>query len=53
MSAKFSHFEGEVDFVTCVILVGYEDFVVYIDAWGVGLGCVLMEGDKVVAYALS
>ncbi|GJY80830.1 putative reverse transcriptase domain-containing protein, partial [Tanacetum coccineum] len=30
---------------------GPEDFVVYCDASGVGLGCVLMQKNKVIAYA--
>ncbi|GJS88427.1 putative reverse transcriptase domain-containing protein [Tanacetum coccineum] len=30
---------------------GPEDFVVYYDAAGLGLGCVLMQRDKVIAYA--
>ncbi|GJX64043.1 putative reverse transcriptase domain-containing protein, partial [Tanacetum coccineum] len=30
---------------------GPEDFVVYCDASGIGLGCVLMQRDKVIAYA--
>ncbi|GJV73417.1 putative reverse transcriptase domain-containing protein [Tanacetum coccineum] len=30
---------------------GPEDFVVYCDASGLGLGCVLMQRDKVIAYA--
>ncbi|GKB22100.1 putative reverse transcriptase domain-containing protein [Tanacetum coccineum] len=30
---------------------GPEDFVVYCDAFGVGLGCVLMQRGKVIAYA--
>ncbi|GJR13404.1 putative reverse transcriptase domain-containing protein [Tanacetum coccineum] len=30
---------------------GLEDFVVYSDAFGVGLGCVLMQRGKVIAYA--
>nr|GEY64412.1 putative reverse transcriptase domain-containing protein [Tanacetum cinerariifolium]GEY69736.1 putative reverse transcriptase domain-containing protein [Tanacetum cinerariifolium] len=30
---------------------GPEDFVVYCDASGIGLGCVLMQGGKVIAYA--
>ncbi|GJR57523.1 putative reverse transcriptase domain-containing protein [Tanacetum coccineum] len=28
-----------------------EDFVVYFDAFGIGLGCVLMQRGKVIAYA--
>ncbi|GJZ23849.1 putative reverse transcriptase domain-containing protein [Tanacetum coccineum] len=32
---------------------GPEDFVVYCDASGLGLGCVLMQRDKVMAYASS
>ncbi|GJX19593.1 reverse transcriptase domain-containing protein [Tanacetum coccineum] len=31
---------------------GVEDFVVYCDASNQGLGCVLMQRDKVIAYAL-
>ncbi|GJR68384.1 putative reverse transcriptase domain-containing protein [Tanacetum coccineum] len=31
---------------------GVEDFVVYYDASNQGLGCVLMQKDKVIAYAL-
>ncbi|GJZ76118.1 putative reverse transcriptase domain-containing protein [Tanacetum coccineum] len=30
---------------------GPEDFVVYFDAFGLGLGCVLMQINKVIAYA--
>ncbi|GJV98814.1 putative reverse transcriptase domain-containing protein, partial [Tanacetum coccineum] len=30
---------------------GLEDFVVYYDASGIGLGCVLMQRGKVIAYA--
>ncbi|GKC80905.1 putative reverse transcriptase domain-containing protein, partial [Tanacetum coccineum] len=30
---------------------GPEDFVVYCDAFGLGLGCVLMQRGKVIAYA--
>ncbi|GJW56386.1 putative reverse transcriptase domain-containing protein [Tanacetum coccineum] len=30
---------------------GSEDFVVYCDASGLGLGCVLMQRDKVITYA--
>ncbi|GJY94079.1 reverse transcriptase domain-containing protein [Tanacetum coccineum] len=30
---------------------GPEDFVVYCDAFEIGLGCVLMQKDKVIAYA--
>ncbi|GJS17292.1 putative reverse transcriptase domain-containing protein [Tanacetum coccineum] len=30
---------------------GPEDFVVYCDAFGIGIGCVLMQRDKVIAYA--
>ncbi|GJR40971.1 putative reverse transcriptase domain-containing protein [Tanacetum coccineum] len=30
---------------------GLEDFVVYCDAFGIGLGCVLMQRGKVIAYA--
>ncbi|GKC44458.1 putative reverse transcriptase domain-containing protein [Tanacetum coccineum] len=32
---------------------GPEDFVVYYDALGLGLGCVLMQRGKVIAYASS
>ncbi|GJW11736.1 putative reverse transcriptase domain-containing protein [Tanacetum coccineum] len=32
---------------------GLEDFVVYYDASGLGLGCVLMQRGKVIAYASS
>ncbi|GKF27453.1 putative reverse transcriptase domain-containing protein [Tanacetum coccineum] len=30
---------------------GPEDFVVYFDAFGLGLGCVLIQRGKVIAYA--
>ncbi|GJS46507.1 putative reverse transcriptase domain-containing protein [Tanacetum coccineum] len=30
---------------------GSEDFVVYCDVFGIGLGCVLMQREKVIAYA--
>ncbi|GJW57362.1 putative reverse transcriptase domain-containing protein [Tanacetum coccineum] len=30
---------------------GSEDFLVYCDAFGIGLGCVLMQRGKVIAYA--
>ncbi|GJR62536.1 reverse transcriptase domain-containing protein [Tanacetum coccineum] len=30
---------------------GLEDFVVYCDAFGIGLGCMLMQRGKVIAYA--
>ncbi|GJY59780.1 putative reverse transcriptase domain-containing protein [Tanacetum coccineum] len=33
------------------LLDGSEDFVVYCDASGIGLGCVLMQRGKVIAYA--
>ncbi|GJU08454.1 putative reverse transcriptase domain-containing protein [Tanacetum coccineum] len=33
------------------LLDGPEDFVVYFDASGIGLGCVLMQSGKVIAYA--
>ncbi|GJX11940.1 putative reverse transcriptase domain-containing protein [Tanacetum coccineum] len=33
------------------LLEGLEDFVVYCDASGLGLGCVLMQRGKVIAYA--
>ncbi|GJW20081.1 reverse transcriptase domain-containing protein [Tanacetum coccineum] len=33
------------------LLDGLEDFVVYCDASGIGLGCVLMQRGKVIAYA--
>ncbi|GJZ16094.1 putative reverse transcriptase domain-containing protein [Tanacetum coccineum] len=33
------------------LLDGPEDFVVYCDAFGIGLGCVLMQRGKVIAYA--
>ncbi|GJU00716.1 putative nucleotidyltransferase, ribonuclease H [Tanacetum coccineum] len=33
------------------LLDGPEDFVVYCDASGIGLGCELMQRDKVIAYA--
>ncbi|GJW83313.1 putative reverse transcriptase domain-containing protein [Tanacetum coccineum] len=32
---------------------GPKDFVVYCDAFGIGLGCVLMQRGKVIAYAFS
>lgn len=31
--------------------VGYEDFTLYINASNIGLACVLMQIDKVIAYA--
>ncbi|GJY63483.1 putative reverse transcriptase domain-containing protein [Tanacetum coccineum] len=63
--AKFSKCEfwlGEVQFLGHVIngngiyvdltlLDGWEDFVVYCDASRIGLGCVLMQRGKVIAYA--
>ncbi|GJY33166.1 putative reverse transcriptase domain-containing protein, partial [Tanacetum coccineum] len=33
------------------LLDGLEDFVVYCDAFGIGLGCVLMQRGKLIAYA--
>nr|GEU58095.1 hypothetical protein [Tanacetum cinerariifolium] len=33
------------------LLNGPEDLMVYCDASGIGLGCVLMQGGKVIAYA--
>ncbi|GJR10669.1 putative reverse transcriptase domain-containing protein [Tanacetum coccineum] len=33
------------------LLDGPEDFVVYCDAFGIGLGCVFMQRGKVIAYA--
>ncbi|GJW19718.1 putative reverse transcriptase domain-containing protein [Tanacetum coccineum] len=33
------------------LLDGLEDFMVYYDASGIGLGCVLMQRGKVIAYA--
>ncbi|GJW63389.1 putative reverse transcriptase domain-containing protein [Tanacetum coccineum] len=33
------------------LLDGPKDFVVYCDAFGIGLGCVLMQRGKVIAYA--
>ncbi|GJT11723.1 putative reverse transcriptase domain-containing protein [Tanacetum coccineum] len=33
------------------LLDGLEDFVVYCDAFGIGLGCVFMQRGKVIAYA--
>ncbi|GJW46682.1 putative reverse transcriptase domain-containing protein [Tanacetum coccineum] len=33
------------------LLSGLEDFVVYYDTSGIGLGCVLMQRGKVIAYA--
>ncbi|GKC65913.1 putative reverse transcriptase domain-containing protein, partial [Tanacetum coccineum] len=33
------------------LLDGLEDFVVYCDAYGLGLGCVLIQRGKVIAYA--
>nr|GEX49191.1 retrotransposon protein, putative, Ty3-gypsy subclass [Tanacetum cinerariifolium] len=33
------------------LLGGLEDFMVYFDASGLGLGCVLMQKSKVIAYA--
>ncbi|GKD42610.1 putative reverse transcriptase domain-containing protein [Tanacetum coccineum] len=35
------------------LLDGPKDFVVYCDASGLGLGCVLMQRGKVIAYASS
>ncbi|GJR33819.1 putative reverse transcriptase domain-containing protein [Tanacetum coccineum] len=60
--AKFSKFEfwlQEVQFlghvmemgITVALPDGPEDFMVYCDASGVGLGCVLMLKNKVKAYA--
>ncbi|GJX30249.1 putative reverse transcriptase domain-containing protein [Tanacetum coccineum] len=34
-----------------ILLDGPEDFVVYCDASGIGLGCVLMQRGKVISYA--
>ncbi|GJR34470.1 putative reverse transcriptase domain-containing protein [Tanacetum coccineum] len=53
--AKFSKCEfllGEI--VNALVLAlpdGPEDFVVYYDASGLGLGCMLMQRGKVIAYA--
>ncbi|WMV19653.1 hypothetical protein MTR67_013038, partial [Solanum verrucosum] len=33
------------------LLEGSEGYVVYCDAYGIGLGCVLMQHGKVIAYA--
>ena len=33
------------------LLDGHEDFVVFSDASGIGLGCVLMQRGRVIAYA--
>ncbi|GJS18858.1 putative reverse transcriptase domain-containing protein [Tanacetum coccineum] len=33
------------------LLDGLEDFVIYYDAFGIGLGCVLMQRGKVITYA--
>ncbi|GJT86447.1 putative reverse transcriptase domain-containing protein [Tanacetum coccineum] len=35
------------------LLDGLEDFVVYCDAFGIGLGCVLMQRGKLIASALK
>ncbi|GJT51501.1 putative reverse transcriptase domain-containing protein [Tanacetum coccineum] len=39
--------------ITVALPDGPEDFVVYYDALGLGLGCVLMQRGKVIAYASS
>ncbi|GJS71002.1 putative reverse transcriptase domain-containing protein [Tanacetum coccineum] len=39
------------DFSKIALPDGPEDFVVYCDASGIGLGCVLMQRGKVIAYA--
>ncbi|KAH0705906.1 hypothetical protein KY285_010431 [Solanum tuberosum] len=44
--------EKEVDYCPVLTLPeGMQGFVVYCDASRVGLGCVLMQNDKVIAYA--
>ncbi|GKA79751.1 putative reverse transcriptase domain-containing protein [Tanacetum coccineum] len=39
------------NFYKIALLDGWEDFVVYCDASRIGLGCVLMQRGKVIAYA--
>ena len=49
---KLSGIEEEVDYYPVLTLPeGTQGFVVYCDASRVGLGCVLMQNGKVMAYA--
>ncbi|GJU22268.1 putative reverse transcriptase domain-containing protein [Tanacetum coccineum] len=49
---NFSKIDKPLTFLTQKTLPdGPEDFVVYYDASGLGLGCVLMQRGKVIAYA--
>ncbi|GJW07724.1 putative reverse transcriptase domain-containing protein [Tanacetum coccineum] len=48
----FQNLKGKLcDAPVLALLDGPEDFVVYCDASGLGLGCVLMQRGKVIAYA--
>ncbi|GKE72234.1 putative reverse transcriptase domain-containing protein [Tanacetum coccineum] len=48
----FQTLKGKLcDAPVLALLDGPEDFVVYCDASGLGLGCVLMQRGKVIAYA--
>ena len=48
----FEKLKKEVDYCPIfALLEGTQCFVVYCDASRVGLGCVLIQNDKVIAYA--
>ncbi|GJU89366.1 putative reverse transcriptase domain-containing protein [Tanacetum coccineum] len=54
MNLKYSHLYSDDKLCNAPVLAlldGPEDFVVYCDASGLGLGCVLMQRGKVIAYA--
>ena len=54
MSARKSFLKLKEKLITALILTipnGEDKFVIYSDASGKGLGCVLMQNEKVVAYA--
>ncbi|GKA37092.1 hypothetical protein Tco_0723657 [Tanacetum coccineum] len=48
---NFSKIAKSLTILTQNSLDRLEDYVVYCDASGIGLGCVLMQRDKVIAYA--